>query len=88
MYKDFLKEYIELKMICTNPDLIVHRGTVKEYCAGSLAKIFENLGGKVIYFGKPFPEIYNFCLRKNETILAIGDIPMKPKLASQSRQAL
>jgi HAD superfamily hydrolase (TIGR01459 family) len=72
-YKNLLKKYTKLKMICTNPDLIVHRGPVTEYCAGSLALIFEKLGGKVIYFGKPYPEIYNFCVKKNETILAIGD---------------
>ena len=60
-------------MICTNPDLVVHRGSSKEYCAGTLAAIFEELGGEVVYFGKPYPEIYNFCRKKNETILAIGD---------------
>ena len=31
------------------------------------------MGGKVIYFGKPYPAIYNFCIKKNETILAVGD---------------
>ena len=31
------------------------------------------MGGQVVYFGKPYPEIYNFCIKKNETILAIGD---------------
>ena len=72
-YKDLLIKYIKLKMICTNPDLVVHRGFRKEYCAGTLAAIFEELGGKVIYFGKPYPEIYNFCSKKNETILTIGD---------------
>ena len=72
-YENLLKKYTQLKMLCTNPDLIVHRGTKKEYCAGSVAKEFEKLGGKVIYFGKPYPEIYNFCLKKNENILAIGD---------------
>ena len=60
-------------MICTNPDLIVHRGSKREYCAGTLAATFEELGGEVIYFGKPYPEIYNFCIKNNETILAIGD---------------
>jgi len=72
-YENLLKKYIEIKMICTNPDLIVHRGSKTEYCAGSIAAIFEKLGGKVIYFGKPYPEIYNFCMKKNEKILAIGD---------------
>ena len=60
-------------MVCTNPDLIVHRGDTSEYCAGSLAAIFEKLGGKVIYFGKPYPEIYNFCIKRNEKVLVIGD---------------
>ena len=72
-YKNLLKNYTQLKMICTNPDLIVHRGSKKEYCAGTLAKIFKKLGGKVIYFGKPHPEIYKFCIKKNEIVLVIGD---------------
>ena len=72
-YKNLLKKHTKLKMICTNPDLIVYRGTRREYCAGSLAAVFEALGGKVVYFGKPYPEIYNFCIKKNENILAIGD---------------
>jgi len=72
-YKNLLKDYIQLKMICTNPDLIVHRGSKKEYCAGTIAKIFHELGGKVIYFGKPYPEIYKFCMKNNEKILVIGD---------------
>ena len=60
-------------MLCTNPDLIVHRGTKEEFCAGSIAAIFEKLGGEVVYFGKPYPDIYNFCLKKNENVLAVGD---------------
>ena len=72
-YKLLLKNYTHLKMVCTNPDLIVHRGEKKEYCAGTIAKIFEELGGHVIYFGKPYTDIYNFCIQKNERVLAIGD---------------
>ena len=72
-YKDLLQKHIQQNMICTNPDLVVHRGSNKEYCAGTLAAIFEKLGGKVVYFGKPYPAIYNFCIKKNETVLVIGD---------------
>ena len=72
-YEKFLKKYTHLKMICTNPDLIVHRGLKQEYCAGTLAEIFKRLGGKVIYFGKPYPDIYKFCIQDNKNILAIGD---------------
>ena len=31
------------------------------------------MGGKVIYFGKPHPEIYKFCIKKDEKVLIIGD---------------
>ena len=72
-YVNLLKEYTHIKFICTNPDIIVYRGNKKEYCAGKLAEIFIKLGGKVIYFGKPYPEIYNFCIKKNENVLVIGD---------------
>ena len=61
-------------MICTNPDLIVDRGKNREYCAGSVAMVFEKLGGQVIYFGKPHPEVYNQSINNNnKKILAIGD---------------
>jgi len=72
-YKNFLKNYISKTLICTNPDLTVHRGEKEEYCAGSIAKIFESLGGSAVYFGKPYKEIYNMCFNNKEKVLAIGD---------------
>ena len=72
-YREFLKKHISKKFICTNPDLTVHRGNIEELCAGSIAKVFEELGGKVLYFGKPHPEVYNLCFNKKEKVLAIGD---------------
>ena len=72
-YKNFLKNFISKKLICTNPDLTVHRGEKEEYCAGSIAKVFESLGGSAVYFGKPYKEIYNMCFNKKEKVLAIGD---------------
>ena len=72
-YKKILLDHVSKKLICTNPDLIVHRGSIEELCAGSVAKVFEDLGGKVIYFGKPHKEIYNLCFGPNEKVLAIGD---------------
>ena len=72
-YKQLLKNYIDKKLICTNPDLTVHRGDVKEYCAGSIANLFESVGGKVIYFGKPYMEIYKMCFEAGEKTVAIGD---------------
>ena len=73
-YKDLLNNHTKKKMICTNPDLIVDRGNKRELCAGSVAMVFEKLGGEVIYFGKPYPEVYNQSTdNKNKKILAIGD---------------
>ena len=72
-YKKFLKKYVSKKLVCTNPDLIVHRGNVEELCAGSLARVFEELGGEVVYFGKPHKEVYKMCFNSNEKVLAIGD---------------
>ena len=73
-YKKLFKEHINKKMICTNPDLIVDRGKKRELCAGSVAMIFEKMGGEVIYFGKPFPEVYNQSINnKDKKVLSIGD---------------
>ncbi len=72
-YKDLLKNYTSKKLICTNPDLIVHRGSTEELCAGAVANIFESLGGQVIYYGKPYKEIYKMCFSDGEKVLAIGD---------------
>ena len=73
-YKDLFEKKTNKKMICTNPDLIVDRGDKRELCAGSIAMVFEKMGGEVIYFGKPYPEVYNQSINnKNKKILCIGD---------------
>ncbi len=73
-YNELLKNSINKKMICTNPDLIVDRGNVREFCAGSVAKIFEDVGGSVDYFGKPHPLVYELSADlNNKKILCVGD---------------
>jgi len=73
-YKNLFEKNIQKRMICTNPDLIVDRGNQRELCAGSVAMVFEKMGGEVIYFGKPYPEVYNQSFdNKNKKILSIGD---------------
>lgn len=73
-YKNLFQKNLKKKMICTNPDLIVDKGTKRELCAGSVAMVFEKMGGKVIYFGKPYSEVYNQSIdNKNKKILSIGD---------------
>ena len=72
-YKKLLKKYVSKKLVCTNPDMTVHRGNIEELCAGSIAKVFEELGGEVAYFGKPYKEVYRMCFNSNEKVLAVGD---------------
>ena len=36
--------------------------------------VFEKMGGEVVYFGKPYPEVYNQSIdNSNKKILSIGD---------------
>jgi HAD superfamily hydrolase (TIGR01459 family) len=73
-YKNLFEKETNKKMICTNPDLIVDRGNKRELCAGSVAMVFEKMGGQVVYFGKPYPEVYDQSINnKNKKVLCIGD---------------
>ncbi|HXG99416.1 MAG TPA: TIGR01459 family HAD-type hydrolase [Sphingomicrobium sp.] len=65
-------------MHCLNPDRTVIHCGVREACAGALADIYEDLGGKVAWYGKPHPPIYAHALRLAgdpplNHVLAIGD---------------
>ncbi|MEI9992595.1 MAG: TIGR01459 family HAD-type hydrolase [Rhizomicrobium sp.] len=65
-----------LPMICANPDLVVQRGGKLVHCAGALAKAYEALGGKVVYYGKPHRPIYDHVRAASggaRRFLAIGD---------------
>ena len=71
----------DLTMLCANPDLIVDLGDRRLYCAGALAKAYEDMGGTALYYGKPHPPIYDLARRRlaaltgqdDASILAIGD---------------
>tara|TARA_R110000744_G_scaffold12892_4_gene37995 strand:- start:629 stop:1501 length:873 start_codon:yes stop_codon:yes gene_type:complete len=71
-----------MKLLCANPDIVVDRGDVREWCAGAVAKLYTEMGGESLYTGKPHPPIYDLArLRLGEinrktdsaSILAIGD---------------
>lgn len=71
------------EMICVNPDKIVRFGDRLIYCAGALAELYAELGGRVITAGKPHAPIYAAALARLAEIagramdparvLAIGD---------------
>lgn len=66
-----------LPLICANPDLVVHRGGVEEICAGTVAHRYETLGGRVVWFGKPYPAVYRRiiaeCGLSPARLLCVGD---------------
>ncbi|MFK7836143.1 MAG: TIGR01459 family HAD-type hydrolase [Sulfitobacter sp.] len=71
-----------LKLLCANPDIVVDRGETREWCAGALAKLYTEMGGESLYFGKPHPPIYDLARRRlsalgadvpDSRILCIGD---------------
>ena len=73
-YKNLLLTQTKKTMICTNPDLVVNRGEKKELCAGSIAKLFEDIGGSVKYFGKPYSLVYKLSADvKDKKVLCVGD---------------
>ncbi|WP_299210277.1 TIGR01459 family HAD-type hydrolase [uncultured Tateyamaria sp.] len=83
MRPEFLMaKQLGLKLLCANPDIVVDRGEVREWCAGALAKLYTEMGGESLYFGKPHPPIYDLARRRltelgvdvpDSGILAIGD---------------
>jgi HAD superfamily hydrolase (TIGR01459 family) len=50
-----------LEMICANPDKVVQRGDKLIWCAGALADLYTELGGKAVMAGKPFAPIYTLA---------------------------
>ena len=81
-YIPILKEALEMNLImfCANPDFV----TIEEnndkniYCMGTIADLYDHMGGKVVILGKPSKEIYlKSCkqldqINKSKTI-AVGD---------------
>jgi len=68
----------DVLMHCLNPDRVVIRGGVPEPCAGAIADRYVELGGRVEYYGKPYPAIYRHAMELADNpppgdVLAIGD---------------
>ena len=79
-YEDQLRDLArrDILLHCLNPDRVVVRGGAIEPCAGALADIYEALGGRVEWYGKPHPTIYRHAMHLGgdppaEHVLAIGD---------------
>jgi len=74
-----------LPMICPNPDQFAHEGKPPRSVVrqGTIAKMYEAMGGHVFYIGKPHATAYAAALREFrhhnvvnlEEILMVGDTP-------------
>ncbi|HYD26227.1 TIGR01459 family HAD-type hydrolase [Brevundimonas sp.] len=70
-YRDRLAAGVarDLELICANPDRVVQRGDRLIYCGGSLADLYESLGGRVVMAGKPWGPIYELAIDEGEKLL-------------------
>lgn len=74
-----------LPMVCSNPDHFAHEGNSPRAVVrqGSIAKIYEELGGEVFYCGKPNPLAYARAMthfqergiHSQREVLMVGDTP-------------
>lgn len=80
-FKPLLNKFLKKKipMLCINPDKYVYDGKVRKfvYQVGKLAEYYEKKGGRVLYIGKPYKEIFAYAFSrikiKKSKILMIGD---------------
>ena len=79
-YREPLSQCLDqgLKVICANPDRIVDVGGQMVMCAGTLADLYEDMGGQVEWHGKPHSPVYEWAYEllgrpDKSKILAIGD---------------
>ncbi len=84
-YREMMQKARERKLtlICANPDIVVERGDRLIYCAGAIAELYRELGGDVIFYGKPHRPIYERAMAlaverrghaiEPDRVLAIGD---------------
>tara|TARA_R110000868_G_scaffold225999_3_gene478354 strand:- start:4901 stop:5758 length:858 start_codon:yes stop_codon:yes gene_type:complete len=85
-YRGMLETALErgLDLVCANPDIIVQAGDRLVYCAGAIARLYTQMGGRSIVAGKPHRPIYELARAAAEAagrtvdlsrVLAIGDGP-------------
>ena len=67
---------ISLPAICCNPDKLMLTPRGLQPAPGAIASLYEELGGKVTWIGKPYAAIYEHALQvigNPRRVLCIGD---------------
>ena len=81
-YIPILKDAVDMNLVmfCANPDFVtIEKNNDKNiYCMGTVADLYDHMGGKVVILGKPSKEIYEESCKKivnlnKSKIVAIGD---------------
>ncbi len=82
-----------LPFLCANPDIVVQRGDKLIYCAGALARFYEELGGEAVYYGKPHAPVFEMALaalqakKRVTNPLVVGD-GLETDIAGANRMGL
>lgn len=68
----------KLPFLCVNPDRVVTVGGKTLMMPGRIAERYEQMGGEVIWIGKPYPAVYDAAMRllgnpDRSRVAAIGD---------------
>ena len=94
-YRSVLEQALarRLPFVCANPDLAVHVGADLFPCAGAIAALYEDMGGAVLWAGKPHRVAYQTALDRaaeltggpvdRASVLAIGDAVRTDLAAAQ-----
>ena len=81
-YIPTLKDALDMNLVmfCANPDFVtIEKNNDKNiYCMGTIADLYDHMGGKVVILGKPSKEIYEESCKRigdlnKSKIVAIGD---------------
>lgn len=80
-----------LPIICANPDYYAFEKDFKHVVQGLLAKWYEDKGGRVYWFGKPYADIYHYALALSKTrasrTVMVGDT-LRTDIAGGQRAGL
>ncbi|MEP3280093.1 MAG: TIGR01459 family HAD-type hydrolase [Stappiaceae bacterium] len=79
-YRNLLTPAVKRKVpcLCTNPDMVMLTKKGLRFGAGKIAQLYDDLGGEVIWIGKPYREIYEAAYAAlgspdRSSICCIGD---------------
>jgi HAD superfamily hydrolase (TIGR01459 family) len=69
---------LDLPLLCANPDYLVYDHEQLSMCGGTVAQLYEDMGGKVFRYGKPYKPIYSNIIKAMKIkdfskVLVVGD---------------